>query len=88
MKTLSFISIIVFFLQYVILDISAKSSCNISLLNYSIEDGLSNNKINALFQDSEGYLWIGTKDGLNRYNGYEFDIFKNHYGDTNTISDN
>ncbi len=89
MKTLRLISVVIFFLQYIIItNVFAKPSNNISLLNFTDINGLSNNGITVLFQDSEGYLWIGSKDGLNRYNGYEFDIFKNYYGDSNTISNN
>jgi len=42
----------------------------------TIEDGLSQNAGLAIFQDSKGYLWIGTQDGLNRYDGFSFKIFK------------
>jgi signal transduction histidine kinase/ligand-binding sensor domain-containing protein len=43
----------------------------------NVEDGLSQNASLALLQDSHGYLWIGTQDGLNRYDGYGFTIFRN-----------
>lgn len=42
-----------------------------------IEHGLSNNAITAIFQDHYGFMWFGTYDGLNRYNGYEFKVFRN-----------
>jgi len=44
---------------------------------YTVDDGLSQSTINCLFQDSKGYLWIGTQDGLNRFNGKNFDVFYN-----------
>jgi len=42
----------------------------------SINEGISNSKITTIFQDSRGFLWVGTKDGLNRYDGYEFREYK------------
>jgi hypothetical protein len=50
------------------------------------EDGLSQNAVLALWQDQQGYLWIGTQDGLNRYDGYSFTVFKNNPLDDNSLS--
>jgi signal transduction histidine kinase/ligand-binding sensor domain-containing protein len=54
----------------------------------SVLDGLSNNKVNCIMQDKRGFMWIGTNDGLNRYDGHNFLIFRNKPGDTATISGN
>ena len=54
----------------------------------TIEDGLSQNAGLAFFQDSKGYLWIGSQDGLNRYDGYNFKVFKNDSDDPSSISYN
>ena len=51
----------------------------INFENLTIEDGLSSNFITAIFQDSRGYIWIGTDDGLNQYNGNY--IVEYNYGD-------
>lgn len=39
-------------------------------------EGLSQNDVNCIFQDSRGFMWFGTNDGLNRYDGYNFKIFR------------
>jgi ligand-binding sensor domain-containing protein len=48
---------------------------------FSTEQGLSQNSIVRIFQDSRGFLWFGTFEGLNRYDGYQFKIFRNIVGD-------
>jgi len=58
---------------------------------YSLEQldntkGLSNSSVNCIFQDSQNLLWIGTWDGLNRYDGNEFKIFRPQPGDKNSLS--
>ncbi|MGH7599780.1 MAG: two-component regulator propeller domain-containing protein, partial [bacterium] len=54
----------------------------------TIADGLSNNEVHCIFQDSRGFLWFGTLDGLNRYDGYTFKVFKHDPSDSTSISDN
>lgn len=51
-------------------------------------DGLSNAQLNCLFQDSKGYVWIGTSYGLNRYDGYRFRTFYSNAHDTLTLRSN
>src|SRR5215203_2691292 len=43
--------------------------------HYQVENGLSNNTVNCSLQDKAGFLWFGTKDGLNRFDGYRFKQF-------------
>jgi signal transduction histidine kinase/ligand-binding sensor domain-containing protein/DNA-binding response OmpR family regulator len=52
------------------------------------EDGLSQNAVFAIFQDSRGFMWFGTKDGLNRYDGYSFTIYQHNPFDSTSISAN
>ncbi|CAD0003714.1 hybrid sensor histidine kinase/response regulator transcription factor [Flavobacterium chungangense] len=50
-----------------------------------ISDGLSNNSVTTIFQDSDGYMWFGTYDGLNRYDGYNFKVFRNRINDKKSL---
>lgn len=50
------------------------------------EDGLSYRWVMSMHQDSKGYMWIGTYNGLNRYDGYEFEVFKHNENDSTTIT--
>jgi ligand-binding sensor domain-containing protein len=54
----------------------------------SISDGLSSNSVYSIFQDSEGVLWFGTLDGLNRYDGYSVTVYKHNNLKNNSISNN
>ena len=53
----------------------------------NINNGLSHNQINCIFKDQQGFLWFGTASGLNRYDGYEFKVFKHIIKDTSSIND-
>ena len=44
--------------------------------HYSIKDGMSQNTVMAIMQDRQGFMWFGTWDGLNRFDGYTFEVFK------------
>lgn len=52
------------------------------------EDGLSQNSVNCMIRDREGFMWFGTQDGLNRYDGRKFRIFQNQPGDSASLSNN
>ena len=54
----------------------------------SAEQGLSNSTIEAIFQDNRGFIWIGTRDGLNRYDGHEMMVYRNDPADSSSLSDN
>ncbi|RGX77870.1 hypothetical protein DXA68_14105 [Bacteroides stercorirosoris] len=65
------------FLLFILLSgFIAASAQNVTLNSYSVKDGLSNSTVKAICQDAKGYIWIGTKNGLNRLDGYEI---KNYY---------
>lgn len=50
----------------------------ISVKHYSIEDGLSQSKIQSILQDKEGYIWLGTWNGLEKFDGYTFKNYKSY----------
>jgi len=60
----------------------------LNVKHFTIEDGMSQTSVQCLIQDKKGFLWIGTQDGLNKYDGYSFLRFKYDPSDTTTISNN
>ncbi len=54
----------------------------------AVEDGLSHSAVTCILQDSRGFMWFGTQDGLNKYDGYNFKIFKNDPSDPLSLTDN
>ncbi len=56
--------------------------------HYQVENGLSNNSVECSLQDSDGFLWFGTLNGLNRFDGYTFKIFRHNPEDSTSIGSN
>ena len=54
--------------------------------HYGLEEGLSQSSARVLFQDDLGFLWIGTEDGLNRFDGYSFKVFRPNPNDPDALS--
>lgn len=54
----------------------------------SIEQGLSHSTVNCILQDSKGFMWLGTNDGLNRYDGHDFTLYKHVPSDPHSLSHN
>lgn len=72
-------------------EISNPDALKIQDVKYSLEQldntkGLSNSSVNCIFQDSQNLLWIGTWDGLNRYDGNNFKIFRSEQDNNNSLS--
>jgi len=53
----------------------------------TINDGLSQSTVQAIQQDAQGHMWFGTHDGLNKYNGYDFTVYRFNPSDPHSISD-
>ena len=72
----------------------ALSACSILGLNaekariFTPDNGLSNSHINHIYQDSEGFIWISTENGLNKFNGYEFTVYSGDPNDTTSLQGN
>ncbi|NQU55170.1 MAG: hypothetical protein HQ522_21845 [Bacteroidetes bacterium] len=64
------------------------TSAETKFSHLTIEDGLSQSSVKCIFQDSKGFLWFGTADGLNKYDGYQFSTFNNNPNDPHSISGN
>ena len=61
---------------------------NLRFEHIGIEEGLSNENVTAILQDSKGYIWFGTWDGLNKYDGYTFTKYRFDPFDSNSLSQN
>ncbi|GAB3697977.1 sensor histidine kinase [Spirosoma flavus] len=62
---------------------------SVQFSHLSVENGLSQNTVLCIWQDKQGFLWIGTRDGLNKYDGYSFTVYKPDPADpTHTFSHN
>ena len=61
---------------------------NLRFQHVGIREGLSHSNVISILRDSRGFMWFGTRDGLNRYDGYTFRIYKNNPLDTASISNN
>ncbi len=63
--------------------------CQTKTFDYlTINEGLSNNTIYTILEDRDGFLWLGSRDGLNRFDGYECAIYKSSAQDSTSLSDN
>jgi ligand-binding sensor domain-containing protein/two-component sensor histidine kinase len=87
-----YLSLVIYLLLPILIQNSLIASINnqtdFSFQRLSIEKGLSQITVHSIIQDSKGFLWIGTEDGLNRYDGYKFVTYRNDKNDSTTISDN
>jgi ligand-binding sensor domain-containing protein/signal transduction histidine kinase/DNA-binding NarL/FixJ family response regulator len=80
--------LVVFFLINLSYLVLGQQSGSLRIKKYSTYQGLSNSVISSISQDHYGYIWFGTEEGLNRYDGYKFTAFKFDYNDPNSLSDN
>jgi diguanylate cyclase (GGDEF)-like protein len=67
---------------------SALAFDNIKFRKLSTTQGLSQSNVLCILQDSKGYMWFGTQNGLNVFNGYEFTVYTNIEGNPDSLSSN
>jgi len=79
---------IILFYAFLFLNVSIAQLREPFLQHITVEDGLSQSSVYSILQDKQGFLWFGTGDGLNKFDGYEITTYRHHQNDTNTISDN
>lgn len=83
-----FIKNILVVLLILFLIVSDIFASGIKFERMSVDEGLSHSSVFSILQDSKGFMWFGTQNGLNKYDGYDFTVFKNDPGDDNSISHN
>src|SRR3972149_6747305 len=86
-RTLNYFNLLLFFL---LLTGSFKNTIaqELKFSHITADQGLSMGVVNCVLQDSRGFMWFGTQDGLNRFDGYDFMVYKNNPDDSLSISDN
>ena len=72
----------------IVLRISARNNENFYFSNLNLKDGLSQISVLKIFQDTKGFIWFGTRNGLNRYDGSDFVVYKHDPKDSLSLSDN
>jgi len=79
-------NLVIFFTFLTVLGFSQLDEIRFERL--SIKHGLSQVCVNSILQDSKGFMWFGTQDGLNKYDGYSFKVYKPVSGEKSTLSNN
>ena len=69
------------------IQIFAQSS-NLKFIHITTDNGLSQSNIRAIIQDRYGFIWFGTFDGLNKFDGYNFKIYKTIRNDSTSLCNN
>ncbi|MFV0331220.1 MAG: two-component regulator propeller domain-containing protein, partial [Dysgonomonas sp.] len=77
-----------FLLIFYTSNLLSQENSNFHFKKIQVDDGLSESAIYCIMQDMKGFMWFGTKDGLNRYDGYNFRIFRNNPHNTQSIGNN
>ena len=79
---------LLFLFPYLFQSANSKNTSPYFFTQIGVEDGLTQGTVTNIYQDTDGYLWLGTQGGLHRYDGYEFKVFKNNPTDSCSLTDN
>ena len=79
---------LLFVAGFLLLTTCAEAQSHYYFKHYQVEDGLSNNKVTSIVQDKKGFMWFGTIDGLNRFDGYCFKSFRNDISNPRSLGNN
>lgn len=88
MKRISILLLFILLLQYFSIAQVSTDTLKISLESFTTKDGLSQGFVRSIIQDKEGYMWFATKDGLNKYDGYQVTVYRNNPKDPYSLPDN
>lgn len=78
--------IYIFWMLFILVPDNLSGQKGYSFQNFSKKDGLSQASVFAIAQDSSGFMWFGTRDGLNRFDGYQFKVYKNEESTSSIVS--
>jgi len=90
MKSVKYIApkLLLLVLYFIFIHLTYAQQTKLTFQHLSIENGLSSNHINCLLQDDQGFVWIGTNIGLNKFDGYKVKSFYHHENDSNSLASN
>ena len=80
------LGVIIFVISITTASLFAQNTDEYNFEKLSIKDGLSHSNVYTIIQDQSGYLWFGTQDGLNKYDGYEFNIYRHEIDNPNSLT--
>ena len=84
-KNILFFSLLIIFLNTSAQDVSSRNQL-LKFKQFSLAEGLSQSSVLCILQDSKGFMWFGTRDGLNKYDGHSFKTYRFDYRNKNSIS--
>jgi len=78
----------ILFLLFITISLFGISQTKVRFTHYSADDGLSQNRVMDIHQDKKGFMWFATWDGLNKFDGKHFKVYKGQPGDPNAFTNN